>query len=61
MSDKNRRKFLKCFGQSTLASMAMPIFGNTLKDEWKAEGAFEGDTNAETYWELVKSQFNLAE
>ncbi|MFD2588521.1 aminotransferase class V-fold PLP-dependent enzyme [Croceitalea marina] len=61
MDSENRRKFLKRFGQGALASMTMPVFGNTLKDDWKAEGIFEGEANTEAYWELVKSQFNLAE
>ena len=61
MDSENRRKFLKRFGQGALTSMTMPVFGNTLKDDWKAEGIFEGDANTEAYWELVKSQFNLAE
>ena len=41
--------------------MALPAFGNTLVDTWKAEGLSNGNTSSEAYWELVKSQFNFAE
>ncbi|WP_394973773.1 aminotransferase class V-fold PLP-dependent enzyme [uncultured Croceitalea sp.] len=61
MEPKNRRAFLKRFGQGALASMSMPLFGNTLADSWKVDGISSGDTNSEVYWELVKSQFNIAE
>lgn len=61
METKNRRTFLKRFGQGALASMAMPVFGNTLIDDWKIDGISEVDTNSEGYWKLVKSQFNMAE
>lgn len=61
MGTKNRRTFLKRFGQGAIASLTMPVFGHTLIEDWKSDGIFEGDTNTETYWELVKSQFNFAE
>ena len=61
MTAKNRRTFLKRLGQGALGSMALPAFGNTLVDTWKAEGLSNGNTSSEAYWELVKSQFNFAE
>ncbi|WP_350290209.1 aminotransferase class V-fold PLP-dependent enzyme [uncultured Croceitalea sp.] len=61
MTAKNRRTFLKRLGQGALGSMALPAFGNTLLESWKTEGLSNGDTNSEAYWELVKSQFNIAE
>ena len=61
MKTKNRRTFLKRFGQGALASMTIPVFGNTLADAWEIDGISTGDSNTEAYWQLVKSQFNMAE
>jgi selenocysteine lyase/cysteine desulfurase len=61
MSNDSRRKFLTRLGQGALASMTLPVFGNTLANDWMAQGISKGDANAESYWELVKSQFNIAE
>jgi len=61
MKTKDRRTFLKRFGQGALASITLPAFGATLRNDWKTDGISLGDTNSEAYWELVKSQFNMAE
>ena len=61
MDNKTRRTFLKRIGQGVLGSLTLPMFGNSLSEYWKAEGLMEGDYSSEAYWELVKSQFIMAE
>ena len=61
MDAKNRRTFLKRLGQGAIGAIAMPTFGAAFSKEWKAEGISNGATNSEAYWELVKSQFHLAD
>ena len=61
MDSKNRRTFLKRFGQGALGAMALPAFGNTLPRTWNTEGIAHGNKDSEAYWERVKSQFHFAE
>ncbi|MDT0605844.1 aminotransferase class V-fold PLP-dependent enzyme [Croceitalea rosinachiae] len=56
-----RRKFLQRFSQGTIASLAVPVYGETLGSYWKEVGLHLPNDNSENYWGLVKEQFNLAE
>lgn len=61
MKAPSRRTFLRQLGQGTLSSFAVPLFGPDLLSSWKAIGLDDPQNNTETYWELVKAQFNFAE
>ncbi|PWL39460.1 aminotransferase [Flagellimonas aquimarina] len=61
MNHKTRRTFLKRLGQGAIGSFALPVFGTSLADHWHAEGLTQVDDTSEAYWELVKSQFDMAE
>nr|WP_298994768.1 aminotransferase class V-fold PLP-dependent enzyme [uncultured Allomuricauda sp.] len=61
MDANSRRKFLKRMGQGALGSFTLPAFGNTLQSHWETIGLHEGSKDSEEFWQLVKSQFNLAE
>ena len=60
MSNDSRRKFLTRFGQGTLGAITLPVFGGNLSNDWNPTG-LNAFTNAEEYWSLVKSQFQLLE
>ncbi|MEO0571344.1 MAG: aminotransferase class V-fold PLP-dependent enzyme [Bacteroidota bacterium] len=61
MKTPSRRTFLRHIGQGTLGSFAAPIFAADLLTSWKAMGLDDIQNKTEAYWDLVKSQFNLAE
>ena len=61
MKTPSRRTFLKQVGQGTLSAATTPLFGLDLLSSWKAVGLDNPKNTTEEYWDLVKSQFNLAE
>lgn len=61
MKTPSRRNFLRQLGQGTLGSFAAPLFGAGLLTSWEAIGLDNPQNKTEAYWDLVKSQFNLAE
>ncbi len=52
---------MRQLGQGTLGSFAAPLFGAGLLTSWEAIGLDNPQNKTEAYWDLVKSQFNLAE
>ncbi|MEO0902788.1 MAG: aminotransferase class V-fold PLP-dependent enzyme, partial [Bacteroidota bacterium] len=61
MDTSSRRKFLKRMGQGALGSLTLPVFGNELQTHWESIGLNKFQEDSEEFWNLVKSQFNLAD